>query len=197
MPNTRSLVGTLLIAPAWVVLSLQLGVWWNEILPFPKEFAEILEKALGLNPDANALWLLFVIALSPAICEEALFRGPLISAFRGRLPNWLIICIGGGAFGVFHLSIYRVFPTAMTGFVFTWLVLHTRSIVTSAIAHLVLNGTIVLVATQHLPNFILAYLRDAETKGIPTWLLGGAAVVFVAGVLLVMRGGAIGQEASG
>ncbi len=196
MPNTLSLVGTLLIAPAWVILSLQLGIWWNEVLPFPKEFAEVMEKALGLNPDANVLWLLFVIALSPAICEEALFRGPLISAFRGRLPNWLIVFGGGAAFGVFHLSIYRVFPTAMTGFVFTWLVLQTRSIVTSAIAHLILNGTIILVATQHLPDFILTYLRDADTEGIPTWLLGGAAALFVAGVLLVMRG-ARGQGSSG
>ncbi|MEK7794709.1 MAG: hypothetical protein AAB353_09275, partial [Candidatus Hydrogenedentota bacterium] len=55
---------------------------------------------------------------------------------------------------------------------------------------------IILVATQHLPDFILTYLRDADTEGIPTWLLGGAAARFVAGVLLVMRG-ARGQGSSG
>jgi membrane protease YdiL (CAAX protease family) len=133
------------------------------------------------------LTLLLIIALSPALCEEALFRGVLASGLRRRIPAWAIVLAVGLLFGIFHLSLYRFVPTALSGMVLTYLVVRTGSIVCSALAHLTLNTLATLVETGNLPDVVVGPLEslDPATGNVPGAWLAGALVLFAVGVAIV------------
>ena len=135
-------------------------------------------------------WLILIVAISPAICEESLFRGVILSSLKDKLPTWATIGIVGLLFGLFHLSVYKVVPTALSGAFFAYLVLRSGSIVCSAVAHALLNGLAILLETGNLPAFVTKSLEglDIEHNGLPmTWVIVGA-VLFVAGIALVELG---------
>ena len=131
--------------------------------------------------------LIAIVALSPAICEEALFRGVLLSSLKNRMPGWAVIGVIGLLFGLFHLSVYKVLPTALSGAVFAYLVLRSGSIVCSALAHLLLNGLAILIETGTLPGSFTQRLQDMniEQNGLPLSWVAVALIVFVAGAALM------------
>ena len=81
-PSATSVAGAILVGgSAWLVVGL-LAEW---VLPPPKELVEKLRDAItpAQGPGAFALALLLT-AVTPAICEEALFRGPILRGLRAR-----------------------------------------------------------------------------------------------------------------
>ncbi len=86
-------------------------------------------------------WKQFLfIALTPAICEEILFRGfalrPLEKAFGAK---WAII-LTAIAFAIVHLDFVRLVPTFALGLAFGYTAVKTRSIFPSMVLHLLNNS---------------------------------------------------------
>ncbi len=188
VPSIPALAGTLVLAAAWTLLSIEFSLMQSRILPPPPEMEDISKRLFDLSALPGGLFtLLAIIAVSPAICEESLFRGVLLSGLRRRLPAWVTVLAVGLLFGAFHLSIYRFVPTALSGILFTYLALRTGSIVTSALAHFTLNALAILVETQSLPEPIVAPLHaiDPVSGHVPAAWLAGAAAVFVVGIAIV------------
>ena len=85
---------------------------------------------------------LIVVALIPAICEEILFRGFLLGAFKGESKKskiWAVVMVGI-LFGIMHLNFIRIVPTAILGILFAYCALATKSIWTSVFMHFLNNG---------------------------------------------------------
>jgi sodium transport system permease protein len=188
LPNGLAFVGSLIAAAAWVPILLQLSFLQNKILPIPPELAKAMED-LFVSSEARigVPALIFMVALSPAICEELLFRGIALSAYRRRLPAWAVVLIIGTLFGAVHLTIYKFFITALSGMFLTWLVIRSRSIYCSMAAHFVVNATSILIATKTLPGFVLQRVDVGviEKSGVPLALLVPSAIAFVAGLALI------------
>jgi sodium transport system permease protein len=106
----------------------------NMVIPAPQQLLE--RFANDVFPKGMPAWqLLLYIAVLPAICEELAFRGMLLSGLRGRLrPAGLIIGIGV-IFGLFHVTLYRLVPTAALGMVLTAIALMTGSIFPGMLLH--------------------------------------------------------------
>lgn len=190
-PGASAMAGTALAAIGWAVLSIQMSVLINRWMPVPKEFEVLNQRLFDVSGLPGGVWtLLAIVALSPAICEESLFRGVLLSGLRRRLPDWGVVVTVGVLFGFFHLSLYKLLPTALTGIVFTYLVVRSGSLFTSMLAHFTLNGLSILLATNTLPSGLVERLKsmDIETNGLPMGWLIGAGIVFVAGIAVVEAG---------
>lgn len=187
-PSVPAAAGSILAGVGWVVLSIQMGVYLQRVIKTPEELEVVARKLFDLGGLPGGVWtLLAIVAISPAICEEALFRGVILSSLKDRLPNWAVIGIIGLLFGLFHLSIYKVIPTGLSGALFAYLVIRSGSIVCSAIAHALLNGLAILLETGNLPSALLSRLEgvDIEHNGLPTaWVIAGT-VVFITGIALV------------
>ena len=90
-PHFSGIAGTILI---WVgtflcemVLLLILSLF------FPEQILEV-NDGLSSSIAAGPFLLSFVtVAISPAICEEVLFRGTFVSSLRGRLGKWAVLLI--------------------------------------------------------------------------------------------------------
>lgn len=188
LPNAGVTLGTLILAPAWVFVIIQISVWLNKVLPVPEEFASLGEELFSLGDSAGGVLILIaVIALSPAICEEVLFRGAMLSGLKDRFPQWATVMIVGVAFGMFHLSIYRFVPTALSGLMLSYLVVRSGSIFPAMFAHFVLNGLSVLIETGTIPARILRYLEEtnADVNGLPLWVFFLGLAVFTTGIGIV------------
>jgi sodium transport system permease protein len=181
LPSAPAAAGSTLIGAAWVVISIQLGAYLQRVFTTPEELETLSRKLFDLSGLPGGVWtLLAIVALSPAICEEALFRGVLLSALKPRLPGWATVAIIGLLFGMFHLSVYKVVSTGLTGALFAYLVLRSGSIVCSSIAHILLNGLAILVETGTLPGDLAQRLKDMniEHNGLPiAWVVAAAGVL--------------------
>jgi sodium transport system permease protein len=188
-PSISMLAASILLGVGWSVWSQQLSVWQDWVWPFPEALAEEMAKALRFD-DAPLPLLLLVLAVSPAICEEVLFRGALMSGLRKAVPTWVLFLCVAAAFGVSHLVLQRMTLTAVSGLVLTYMVWRSGSLFTGMIAHVLVNGIAVLIQTQKLPESAQAIANTAlgERVGFPLWLLGLAAILCVAGVVLFERG---------
>jgi membrane protease YdiL (CAAX protease family) len=129
------------------------------------------------------VWLILLLALTPALCEEIVFRGVLLGGTR-TLEPWRMIVLNGVVFGAFHLSIetvIRFLPTAMLGALIAWAVWRTGSIWVGVLMHLLNNGSIVAITS-------IPALRDTlgdPDAPPPLWLVPLGAAVLAAGVRLL------------
>lgn len=84
---------------------------------------------------------LLVTALTPAICEEALFRGLMLSCYK-QLGVQKAIIASGIFFGIFHFSvnIQGLLGLSFMGIIFAYLVFKTNSLFASILAHLIYNS---------------------------------------------------------
>lgn len=188
MPSRGTAIASAVAAPACLLLVMQFAVWQNKVLPQPEGFEHLLEQLFGIGDSSwGLLALILLIGLSPAICEEALFRGVLLAGLRNKLPRWGTVLAVGLLFGAFHLSIYRFVPTATIGILLTYLVLRSGSIVPGVIGHFVSNSVSVLLATEHMPSGVMNYIKDEsfEQTGFPDWTIAVAAITLLATLVLV------------
>jgi sodium transport system permease protein len=186
-PALGLLGGVLLIAGgtpmAWFIAWLQ-----GFVLPIPWDLLEGMSEFIIADDLPRVLWLLLLVAVTPAICEEAVFRGVLLGGTRPRMSPLRMILLNGAVFGAFHLSFataFRFLPTAWLGVLLAYAVWRTRSIYTSALMHLLNNGTIVLLAAspalrQHVAG------PDARP---PLILLPVALALMISGILILARVG--------
>jgi len=182
-PSFALIVVAVMLGIGWAVINLHLSVIQQRIFPFPEAMAEELSKMLRLD-DVHVLVLLAVLALSPAICEELLFRGAVMSGLRKHLPVWaLLICVGI-AFGAAHMSVHKMALTTLSGMVLTFVALRSGSIFPGMIAHFIVNATSVLIDTKHMPAAVLSVTDKAlgEEKGFPIGILAVAVAIFATAI---------------
>lgn len=194
LPSPRSLAGAALLAGGATPLIWGL-IWLQSFaLPIPPGLAEAMERLITARTAGQLAWTLFGVALTPALCEEAVFRGVLLSSTRA-LPAWRAVLLNGVAFGAFHLSFetpVRFLPAACLGIVIAWAVLVSGSIWTGVLMHLLNNASIVLLASA--PS--LSDLVTDPDAPPPLWLVAVAAVALWAGAR-VLGGERWGEAAAG
>lgn len=187
-PSARGLAGALLVALGGIPLGWALG--WAQVqalhLEMPKEMVGALQKLVTATDLPRFLWLLLLVAVTPAFCEEAVFRGVLFQSLAREQRMWRTVALTALVFGAFHLSgetAIRFLPTAWIGVLMGIVVWRTRSIFASMLMHFVNNGMAVVVVS--LPALRRLALSDA---GEPDWLLVAAApLALAAGLWLLPR----------
>ena len=197
-PPPAAWPGAVLMAAGMLVVVLQVHVWQSWILPVSQEVNEQMSRALGLGQVPLAV-LLLGAAVSPAICEEVLFRGGILSGLRGRLPAWAQVVVVGLLFGLFHLSVHRVVPTAVLGIAITYAAVRSGSIFPAMLMHLLHNTTVLLAGTGNLPGPVLALFDNAEAggAGFGPWVLAVALAALAAGVACMEFGARSGRLPTG
>ncbi|MDZ7724184.1 MAG: ABC transporter permease subunit/CPBP intramembrane protease [candidate division KSB1 bacterium] len=144
--NGVALLGTVLTGVGALGLMIWVSRLQMEFFPEYEELAKSLEDILNVSTTSlNPLLGVLVFAVSPAICEEMLFRGVLLSSLKKHMPGWMVIVTVGFLFGLFHINLYRIVPTALLGILFTYIVFRTRSIWPAVLAHLINNGIVFLL----------------------------------------------------
>ncbi len=190
-PPLAPCLAAVALVPAWIVISLQLQFWQERVLKSPPELMSGVEDLMSLaaTPQGLAL-LIFIMGVTPGICEELLFRGAILSGMRERMPRWAAIAVVALLFGLFHLNVYRLVSTGLTGAVLTWLAFRSRSIFPCILFHALFNSGLVLMETGNLPQPLVDSIEHlaAGSSGIPMPVFAIALAVGGAIIALLERG---------
>ncbi len=143
-----------------------------------------------MGEDLSFLPLSIILALSPAICEEAIMRGVLLSHFRGLKKEWIGILCVGIAFGILHLSPVKFLSTGVLGACLAYLVVKKNNIILPMIVHF-LNNMLSVVSVV----FLKLLGTDAVSSAASTTVevntlqnLGSYMVLGCAGPILILVG---------
>ena len=148
----------------------------NHVIPVSPEMMEAFSKMI--LPDDVPVWQLFVmLAVVPGIVEEVCFRGVLLYGLSRRLRPLALVLVVAGVFGLFHISLFRLVPTAALGVLLTGIVLLTGSVLPAMLAHVANNALAIYAGMEDAP---LTMIDDP-------WLMCAAAVVLALCVYVLYR----------
>ena len=169
-PAMNYVSATLIAASSLLLISGYMRVQ-SVFLPFPTEMEEFFRELIGDDDLVPGLRLL-LFAVSPAICEELLWRGAFQGEVGARRRTVFTIVVVGIFFGLFHLSIYRVIPTGILGAILALVRIRAGSIFPCMLLHAVYNG----LAVQYLGDLL-------EDEDVAAVLLSPAALAVAAVIL--------------
>jgi ABC-2 type transport system permease protein/sodium transport system permease protein len=176
-----------LLLPATLLLGFSCWTFAHEIFLFGQalgigtinieqfDLASKLQESLKKVP----LWIvLLTLAITPAVCEEFMFRGFVLSSFH-RQSRASSILLSAFLFGLMHvltsnvLAVERFLPTTFMGIILGWIAVRTGSLWPGMLVHALHNGLLLslgvfedeLKAREILVN-------EGEHLPIP-WLIGG------------------------
>jgi len=166
-PHPAAWAATLVGAPSALVLGMGMADLVNRyVFPVPQELIEAFGQALS-GPELPLWQMVLFLAVMPGIFEEVAFRGVLLHGLRKRMRPWAAALAVGASFGFFHVSLFRIIPTAFLGVILASVVLLSRSLYPAILWH-ILNNAAAIVPSS------LGWLPEDFT--VPSW---GPPVAFV------------------
>jgi sodium transport system permease protein len=185
-PPPRGVAAAVLIIAGGIPLSWFIGWAQSLVLDVPKSFLGTFQNLLTASDPLHFAWLLMLVAVTPAVCEELVFRGVLLQGLASRLPPWRAVLASAIVFGAFHLSfetVIRFLPTFWLGTLIAWVAWKTQSIFPGMMMHFLNNAMALL-----LVNVSGLETRVAGPDGRPhAWLIAAAALSLALGLRLLPR----------
>ncbi len=173
--TARAWAGSLIMGLGMILLGIVISNIMAEVFPNEGQaFYSTIENMFS----GSAVWVWAVVSVFPAICEELLFRGYILSGFRSRYPEWATVVAVGVCFGVFHTSVMRFPGTCLLGMAFAFIVCRTGSIIPGMILHC-LNNSIAIISL-YAPGFVDKYMPFAGEN------MSGGAMAMYAGIAWLM-----------
>lgn len=137
-PTLRQTVATIILWMATYLLVLFSTIVIAYFFP-----AAMSQTVTGISGFMTSIpfWARFlIIAVSPAICEEAVHRGFILHHMKPLGKKWLIVLVMGILFGAFHLDPTRFLATGILGAIITYVALETENMFYPFLIHFVNNG---------------------------------------------------------
>lgn len=115
----------------------------NSFRNFIDEIDKMVQSTYGSLLEANSLFeasfIIFVVAVVPAICEETFFRGFVQKSFEYKFrPVWSIL-LTALFFGIYHFNPYGLIALVALGIYFGFAAYMSNSIVIPMILHFINN----------------------------------------------------------
>ena len=155
-PKVREVIGCILLVLGSFPLSLITVAITATVFPASK--SEVTELSTFIYGNLNYPMAVLIVALLPAICEEAIHRGAILSNFRGLKHDWLIVLIMGLLFGINHMSVLRFLATTLLGLIFSYVLVKKNNLLLTMIMHF----------TNNMISVSMAYLSGVDTSAIST-----------------------------
>lgn len=183
--SVKEIFGLVIFAIAGMMINLiLLGV---SACLFPSSLGEAAAMSDFLFEDTNYIALILISAVLPAICEEALHRGAIISHLRSLKKDWIIILIMAVFFGLFHMSFLRFLSTAAMGAMISYVMVKKNNFMLPVLLHFANNFISSTIGSfSYTPEQSAEVANQlANISGLQ--LLGSYCVLgFLAPVLLVV-----------
>ncbi|HLA69705.1 MAG TPA: CPBP family intramembrane glutamic endopeptidase [Bacteroidota bacterium] len=135
-------------------------------LGIPEKLMEINTEIFTSRSPMELLWLVIVVCLTPALCEELFFRGYVQRTFE-RTMDWRSVVLVGVIFGLFHFNPLGLLTLSVLGMLLGYFFYRSRSIFPSMAAHFTNN--LIAVGVLYRPSDETALFPAGS---IPLWLVG-------------------------
>lgn len=174
-PNMLNLKSAVIIMLIWLA-SLPLIYLIVELYVnfFGNTLAEIVSE------DAHEMFIFnfFFVAITPAILEEILMRGIVLHGYRNK-SKFVAALVNGFMFGMLHLNSFQFFHTFIAGFVASYLVMGTNSILAGILIHVINNGLPLTINYLYPLDPNIGYAEDPNFLSLTIFAVLGVIIVFV------------------
>ena len=182
---------------AWVIWGgaflLMLSVNMSIMYLFPEQMASTGTALNSFFTSVSPVIGFLIIAVSPAICEEALCRGLLQYTFRDVKSKVIVIAAMGAIFGIFHLDPVRIFGTGILGAAIAYVMLETKNILLPMLMHFT-NNALSAIATFSTSNEVVSeelMEESMEMISSSTAFIGVYVMMAAAAPVLLLLGAAL------
>ena len=141
--SLQTIVLVILITVPFRICSFLISAVVQTVFPMPEFVLRSLksmyaELMFPTNPLELILTILGIVVMA-AICEEAMFRGFILTTLLRRKGTWLSIIVTAVGFALYHLDPWALPEVAIIGIFLGWLVVRTGSIFPAIAAHASFN----------------------------------------------------------
>ncbi len=175
--NAVNFLGGALISVGMVLLNLVITAALMKLLP---QSTENMETVFADLFESNVVAAFLVIAVTPAVCEEMLFRGVIMRSMKAKYRVSSAIAITAVLFGLYHMSLVKFIPTGFIGLLLCLVAWKADSIYPAMLMHFINNAISVIVSyypeqvEKVLPVFAKSTLSVSDVL-----CLSGAGLVLV------------------
>ena len=155
-----------------------------------KEVSDMFEqttmKLVTAHSIPEFIFIVFVIAITPAICEEILFRGLVLKNVERFAKSMNAIFLTGFLFAFFHFNPFNLIPLIILGFYLTFVTYYSESIFTSITCHFLNN----FISALSIFIFGKESISEPSVSGMELFnfiILGIISLVFFIIVILAIK----------
>jgi len=132
----------IILAVAGIILILPIGSYITNTLQqsyhFNSDMQEMIEKVFTAHSLPEFIFLVFVVAVTPAICEEFFFRGYIQRTFERSMGVNSIVFVGV-IFGLFHFEPLGLITLSLIGIWLGYIYYRSKSLLPNMAAHFTNN----------------------------------------------------------
>jgi len=191
LPKIRQIFGALVV---WAgALLLMISVNMVIMFLFPQQMAGTSTALNSFFTSISPVIGFLIIAVSPAICEEALCRGLIQYTFRDVKSKFIVVAAMGVIFGVFHTDPVRILGTGILGAAIAYVMLETKNILLLMLMHFT-NNALSAVATFSTANEVVSeevMTESIEMISSSTAFIGVYVMMAAAAPVLLLIGAAL------
>jgi sodium transport system permease protein len=183
LPSRRGLLGTLLLALGGWAVGLAVGAVLSHFQG-ARDYSEQLGELLGKHGPLSMGGAILLVGLLPAVCEEACFRGVVLTGLARSGSRTFAVVGSALAFGVFHVNPYHVAAAGTLGLVLGYAAYESRSLLPGVLMHFINNGL----------QMVMVRMPEVEAR-LETWPAVTLGLVLTVIGLWLLRGSG-GQPAA-
>jgi membrane protease YdiL (CAAX protease family) len=135
-----------------------------------KLLSETYSELMSVNSFAEASFVIFVVTVVPAICEETFFRGFVMRSFEYKLKPFWAAAITGFFFALYHFNPYGLLPLMALGIYFGFAAYTTNSIFVPMILHF-LNNLIAVSAYMIFGSEDIMESSVSASEGVSEYVI--------------------------
>ncbi|HTR81583.1 MAG TPA: CPBP family intramembrane glutamic endopeptidase [Bacteroidota bacterium] len=168
----------------------------ESIQPYIETMKRLIEETyrqlVQAHSPAELLFVILVVSITPAICEELLFRGLIQKNIALATSKKTGFVVTGIIFGLYHVDPFLLVPLVSLGILFGFFMFRSETIVLPMVAHFVNNliSTLGLYYENDMKNSpalsMINSLSDYSSTFVVTASLG-FAIVFLVSVYFYLQ----------
>ena len=148
-------------------------------LPFLQTYNELSDQSLlyPISPAVQIVMMIFTTAIVPAICEELLFRGAILTNLT-PYGRGVSILFSAFLFGLMHQNVFQIVYTMILGVILGYVYVKTKSLLCCMLIHFfnnlfsVIQDAFALVLEETLADIVIIIMNIAIVS------IGVLAIVF-------------------
>jgi sodium transport system permease protein len=177
LPSRRGMLGTLCLTLGGWAVGMAVGVVLSHFQG-ARNYSDQLGELLGKNGPLGLTAAVLLVGLLPAVCEEACFRGVVLTGFARSGSRAFAVVGSALAFGLFHFNPYHVAAAATLGLVLGYAAYESRSLLPGVLMHFVNNSLqMVMVRRPEVRDFFESsaiVVAGLLVTALGLWLLHGS-----------------------
>lgn len=135
----------------------------------------------------EGLFVVIIVAVVPALCEETMFRGFIQRSFEFKLKPFWAALITAVFFGLYHFNPYGLIPLIGLGFYFGYAAYTTDSIFVPMLLHFLNNLFAISVFYMFGSDELLNSSIDKNIEILPTLVTFIGLLILFSGVVIIIK----------